>query len=62
MPRLLPPLVLLVLTLFASAADARQGPMLTPEQVARDVALAQEAYDRIHPGYTRYADAATLDA
>ncbi|MEL6199989.1 MAG: S41 family peptidase, partial [Pseudomonadota bacterium] len=61
MLRLLPPLVLLVLTLFASAANARQGAMLTPEQVARDVALAQEAYDRIHPGYTRYADAATLD-
>ncbi|MEO0464025.1 MAG: S41 family peptidase [Pseudomonadota bacterium] len=28
---------------------------LTPEQVARDIALAEEAFSRIHPGYTRYA-------
>ncbi|MEO1596072.1 MAG: S41 family peptidase [Pseudomonadota bacterium] len=62
MLRLLTPQILLVLSLFASVAEARQGPMLTPDQVARDVALAQEAYDRIHPGYTRYAEAATLDA
>ena len=31
---------------------------LTPEQVREDVALAKEAFERVHPGYTRYA---TLD-
>ncbi|WP_337659007.1 S41 family peptidase [Sphingorhabdus sp. Alg231-15] len=36
--------------------------MLTPAQVASDVALAEEAYERIHPGYTRYTDAETLKA
>ncbi|MEO0870728.1 MAG: S41 family peptidase [Pseudomonadota bacterium] len=29
--------------------------IMTPEQVARDLALAQEAFSRVHPGYTRYA-------
>ncbi|MEM6857207.1 MAG: S41 family peptidase [Pseudomonadota bacterium] len=29
--------------------------VLTPEQVARDLALAEEAFSRVHPGYTRYA-------
>lgn len=28
---------------------------LTPEQIARDIALAEEAFSRVHPGYTRYA-------
>lgn len=36
--------------------------MLTPEQVASDIALAEEAYSRVHPGYTRYADADDLAA
>ena len=30
---------------------------LTPEQVAADIAIAESAYSRIHPGYTRYASA-----
>jgi Peptidase family S41 len=30
---------------------------MTPEQVAADIAIAQSAYSRIHPGYTRYASA-----
>ncbi len=34
--------------------------VLTPAQVASDVALAKEAYERIHPGYTRYTDAETM--
>ncbi|MEM1412905.1 MAG: S41 family peptidase [Pseudomonadota bacterium] len=33
---------------------------LTPEQIRADVALAEDAYGRIHPGYTRYASADTL--
>jgi len=39
-------------------ADTR----LTPAQVAADIALAEKAYKRIHPGYTRYADAQDLQA
>ncbi len=35
---------------------------LTPEQVARDVALAEETYERIHPGYTRYTSDKALNA
>lgn len=29
--------------------------VLTPEQVMRDLELAEEAFSRVHPGYTRYA-------
>ncbi len=36
--------------------------ILTPTQVASDVALAEEAYERIHPGYIRYTDPETLKA
>lgn len=28
---------------------------LTPGQISADIALAREAYERVHPGYTRYA-------
>ncbi|MEM1142138.1 MAG: S41 family peptidase [Pseudomonadota bacterium] len=35
---------------------------LTPNQVRSDVALAKEVYERLHPGYTRYASKADLDA
>ncbi|MEL7189679.1 MAG: S41 family peptidase [Pseudomonadota bacterium] len=35
------------------SADA----VLTPQQVARDLTLAKEAFSRVHPGYTRYASA-----
>lgn len=33
---------------------------LTAEQVASDIALARETYERLHPGYTRYATADAL--
>ena len=33
---------------------------LTPQQVETDIALAQEAFERLHPGYDRYADPADL--
>lgn len=33
---------------------------LDSEQVARDVALAQDAFERVHPGYDRYTSAQTL--
>lgn len=39
-----------------------QDEMLTPKQVSIDIALAKEAYERIHPGYTRYTDKIALDA
>lgn len=35
---------------------------LTPEQVKSDIDLANNAYSRIHPGYTRYASSAELEA
>lgn len=31
------------------------GAVLTPAQVKSDLALAEEAFERVHPGYTRYA-------
>ena len=34
---------------------------LTPAQITTDIALAREAYTRIHPGYTRYTGKAALD-
>ena len=51
------------LALATSAPAIAQDPaqrMLSPEQVASDIALAEEAYSRVHPGYTRYAEAETL--
>lgn len=36
--------------------------ILTLAQIKRDVALAQDAYAQIHPGYTRYASAAEMEA
>lgn len=36
--------------------------VLTPKQVARDLALAEEAFSRVHPGYTRYASEAEMEA
>ncbi len=57
-------LFLIVLTVllptFTNPTFASEDPLLTPAQVAKDVTLAQEAYSRIHPGYTRYTDAETL--
>lgn len=59
-------LILLVLTALLgmprlSVADPANAP-LTPEQVARDVAVLKDAYARIHPGYTRYTDVESLDS
>lgn len=45
----------LSLSFLTSQALAQSGPMLTPAQIKSDIALAEEAYTRIHPGYTRYA-------
>ncbi|MEM1088517.1 MAG: S41 family peptidase [Pseudomonadota bacterium] len=47
---------------FACADEAPKSIQLTPAQIERDVILAIEAYERIHPGYTRYTDQDTLDA
>lgn len=41
-----------------SAADAQ----LSVDQVTTDIALAREAYSRVHPGYTRYAESADMEA
>lgn len=41
-----------------NASDVR----LTPDQISADIALVQNAYERVHPGYTRYANPSELDA
>lgn len=46
--------------LLPGQADTPEKRVLTVEQVARDIALAEEVYQRIHPGYTRYADPSDL--
>ncbi|MEM1391011.1 MAG: hypothetical protein AAGG45_08000, partial [Pseudomonadota bacterium] len=46
----------------ASADKAPKDIQLTPEQIERDVSIAMEAYERIHPGYTRYTSQDMLDA
>ena len=50
-----------------TATDASRLPqpnpknrMLSPAQIRADVELAEEAYRRVHPGYTRYEDAEVL--
>jgi len=45
----------LLLGSTAIAFAKETGPRLTPAQIKADIALAEEAYTRIHPGYTRYA-------
>jgi C-terminal processing protease CtpA/Prc len=61
-------------TLFVAVLITLSGPLtaqenpdesprdrwLSAEQIISDVALAQEAYSRIHPGYLRYADDTTM--
>ncbi len=42
----------------AIAADGQ----LTPQQVREDIAIAKEAFERVHPGYTRYASQTEMDA
>ena len=36
--------------------------MLTAAQVEQDISIARDAYERIHPGYTRYTNEAELTA
>ncbi|MEL6723901.1 MAG: S41 family peptidase [Pseudomonadota bacterium] len=45
-----------------SSAEPPEDRRLSPDQIARDIALAQEVYTRIHPGYTRYTSATDLNA
>lgn len=55
--------LVLAVALPAHGQDTRpQDLRLTPAQISADIALAEEAYTRIHPGYTRYTDAAALKA
>lgn len=60
-----PASLLVVLSLFigwlAPARSAAERPM-SAEAVQRDVALAREAYERVHPGYDRYTKREVLDA
>ena len=62
--RVLSPLLTLLLVwlmpLFSQAQDPAKR-LLSAEQVRKDVALAKEAYERVHPGYTRYATQPELD-
>ena len=53
---------LIILSPSAAFAQSSQGDHLSVEQVMSDVDLAKDAYGRIHPGYTRYTNAAELDA
>lgn len=39
----------------ASAPTSAKNRILSVDEVRADIALAKEAYERIHPGYTRYA-------
>ncbi len=50
--------LLTISPLFAQETPADQW--LTPAQIEADVSLAQEAYSRVHPGYTRYASDAEM--
>ena len=44
----------------STAALAQAGPALSFEQIKSDIDLAEEAYSRVHPGYTRYASAGEM--
>jgi len=54
------------MTLFSATVSYSQETRpedirLTAEQINADITLAKEAFSRVHPGYTRYTDQATLD-
>ncbi len=52
-----------VLSLGPSADPANvSAEMLSTDAVRADVAVAREAYERVHPGYDRYTKRAQLDA
>ncbi|MEL6380719.1 MAG: S41 family peptidase [Pseudomonadota bacterium] len=47
----------------AATRPARSGETrLSAAQIASDVAIAREVYERVHPGYDRYTDQAEIDA
>jgi C-terminal processing protease CtpA/Prc len=67
MPAWIASAIFLLACITGSAYAAQQTEsaarnMLTPEQVRSDISLAKEAYERVHPGYTRYTDIQELDA
>ena len=64
-PTLLSQILIAGAVALASPLSAEVHPRdrwLSSEQVASDIALAEEAYSRIHPGYTRYAKAHEMEA
>ncbi|MEP3891286.1 MAG: S41 family peptidase [Hellea sp.] len=49
-------------TSMPAFAQSAAGAQLSVDQVTSDITLAREAYSRVHPGYTRYAKAADMEA
>lgn len=47
-------------TMAADPAGVPESRVLTAAEIAEDVAIAREAYERIHPGYTRFASAEAM--
>lgn len=64
------PLTMLPIATFAAIAfstpvlaqDDPAKEWLTTDQIAADLAIAEDAYSRVHPGYTRYASAEDMRA
>ncbi|MEM6640703.1 MAG: S41 family peptidase [Pseudomonadota bacterium] len=54
--------VVLLTVCFLSSVHAVSAAPLDHASVVADVTLAREAYERVHPGYTRYTDNAVLTA
>lgn len=62
-------IVILILVLFSlfptqaaqNVANSYGETLLSAEQISNDIALLKKTYQRIHPGYTRYTDLATLE-
>lgn len=49
-------------TLLSMSAVSAEAQTLTPAQVKKDIALAQSAFQDIHPGYDRFTPATEIDA
>ena len=47
-------------TVTAEPESAPENRILSAAEIAEDIAIAQEAYARIHPGYTRFTSAAAM--
>ena len=47
-------------TVTAEPESAPENRILSAAEIAEDIAIAQEAYERIHPGYTRFTSAAAM--